>query len=1348
MNNTIRSGLFGKSVENSIPENLQSSNGDINRVAKEISEEDFFCSFSNGRENLLRWYPFKESDNVLEIGAEMGGLTAYLASVCASVVALESSKEKATTLSFRCSYFKNVQIVQSSFDEYYNPGIKFDYVLLVGALDHTGFNCNKQDFLFKTFNKAKSMLNLNGKLILAVENKYGIKYWRDVADDNASINFDSIDNYLKCCQKNDSYVESQRVMSFTKYDLEEMIHRAGFPKSKFFYLLHDYKHPMLALTDESKYADLSIVDLISYYSSELTFINNELKLYPEVSQRDAICFFSNFFIVEACNEVAEPCSITTVAMRRDYKSQYRLITLIQDNKVMYFAESKDSKKHLSDFFENTKTLVNRGIPCLSLQNSGKNCIFQKYSNSPRADIVFLSALRDSNVYLVKKMINRLVTYIKKSGELVSKEGELFLKEGFLNLTFRNSFWINDDLLFFDQEWKVNNVPYRYIIYRSVKYCLIDIETELRNTILNFFDFTETILQRFDEMEKKFFHSLTNEDTRRVLESRLFCDDSDVKIESNNNIITKQYQIELLLQNQRDFQKRKSEWKEKESQLLASLLEQEESYRRLQNELICREGECQQLRDKENNYLNELSSIKGSRSWLIAQCIRKTGRYFIPLGSKRALFLRLLWIVVRHPLIFFRNLSLNKIRKFVYLLKSNQIDDIRFLIKKATRIPSNTLQLNVALPEIVSDDVQTKKIDDYPILHVPHWDYPEVSIIIPVYNQFEYTYLCVKSILENSIDVSFEILIANDCSTDLTTEIEKIIIGVHCITTKKNLRFLLNCNNAAKYAKGKYLLFLNNDTQVQVNWLKPLVDLIESAEDIGMVGSKLVYPDGVLQEAGGILWQDGSAWNYGNGQNPSLPEFNYVKQVDYISGASIMIYRSLWEEIGGFDETFVPAYCEDSDLAFTVRKMGYRVMYQPQSVVIHFEGVSNGTDLSSGQKQYQKVNSKKFYKKWKNALLLHPQNGIDVFQARDCSFGKKTVLMIDHYVPEFDKDAGSRTIFQYIKLLANMGYNVKFIGDNFAATQPYTSILEQMGVEVLYGVKYMNNWKEWVRTNAEKIDIVFMNRPHISEKYIDFIKKETKAKIIYNLCDLHFLREEREYAVTGDEALRKSAIKWKQRELELARKADRVFSLSSDEKKILDQYIPGEKTVICPIFIYDNFVDKLPNRSNVKDLLFVGGFSHHPNVDAVQWFCAKVFPLIQKEIPEIKLHIVGSNPPEVIQKLQSNQIKLEGFVSDDKLLSFYQNCKVCVIPLRYGAGVKGKTIEAMYNGIPIVTTSIGIEGLPNIEDCITPYDDSECFAAEVVRTYLYGDDGRVQKCYDFVKNHYSLSAAKVFFSKEF
>ena len=136
----------------------------------------------------------------------------------------------------------------------------------------------------------------------------------------------------------------------------------------------------------------------------------------------------------------------------------------------------------------------------------------------------------------------------------------------------------------------------------------------------------------------------------------------------------------------------------------------------------------------------------------------------------------------------------------------------------------------------------------------------------------------------------------------------------------------------------------------------------------------------------------------------------MKDVDYMSGAAILIRSCLWEKIGGFDERYAPAYCEDNDLAFKVRKHGFRVVYQPKSVVIHFEGVSNGTDVQGGGlKRYQVENTEKLKEKWKEALRLQFENtgNPDPFRARERSGGKKIVLVVDHYVPTFDRDAGSR-----------------------------------------------------------------------------------------------------------------------------------------------------------------------------------------------------------------------------------------------------------------------------------------------------------------------------------------------------
>ena len=630
------------------------------------------------------------------------------------------------------------------------------------------------------------------------------------------------------------------------------------------------------------------------------------------------------------------------------------------------------------------------------------------------------------------------------------------------------------------------------------------------------------------------------------------------------------------------------------------------------------------------------------------------------------------------------------------------------------------------------------------LHIPSSESPKVSIVIPVYNHYKETYNCIKSIIDNTPSCTYEVIIGDDCSTDDTLSIKEQISNIVVNRNEHNLGFTLNCNAAAKLARGEYVLFLNNDTIVTENWLEALVKLIESDPKIGMVGSKLVYPNGMLQEAGGIVWSDASAWNYGNCQNPNLPQFNYVKEVDYISGAAIMIRRTLFEEIGGFDARYAPAYYEDSDLAFEVRKRGYKLMYQPKSVVYHFEGISNGKKVTEGLKTYQVTNLAKFQEKWKDVLEAeHKPNAVDVFHARDRSFGKRTIIVMDNCLPEYDKDAGSRTIYQYIQIFKDMGLNIKFMGLNFFPLQPYTDELEQMGIEVLAGPWFRDNWKNWILENKDSIDFVFINRPHVAEVFLPFFKENTDCKIIYNLCDLHFLRETREAELTGNSKLMRAAQETKTKELKLMGDADVSLTLSTYEKQVLDEYLPPEKIKIAPIFIYDTFEMRAPG--NTENLMFVGGFRHTPNIDAVMWFCKEVFPLIKKDLPDVKFYICGSKPTDEINALASDDIIVTGYLTDEELDNMYKQCRVCVIPLRYGAGVKGKTIEAMHNGIPIVTTSVGIEGLPNIEDCVTPRDSAEDFAEEVIRCYNSDCSEQTSACLQYVKDHFSYDYSKEFFS---
>jgi GT2 family glycosyltransferase/glycosyltransferase involved in cell wall biosynthesis/FMN phosphatase YigB (HAD superfamily) len=648
--------------------------------------------------------------------------------------------------------------------------------------------------------------------------------------------------------------------------------------------------------------------------------------------------------------------------------------------------------------------------------------------------------------------------------------------------------------------------------------------------------------------------------------------------------------------------------------------------------------------------------------------------------------------------------------------------------------------------VLYDEIENRKsLADYEKLEFMVYDKPKVSIIIPVYNQFGYTYNCLRAILEHSEDVKYEIIVADDCSQDNVKELEKVASGITVIHNKENLRFLRNCNNAAQAAKGEYLLFLNNDTQVQPKWLEPLVQLLDQNDDIGMVGAKLVYPDGRLQEAGGILWRDGSAWNYGHLMNPDAPEYCYVKDADYISGAAIMIRTSLWKQIGGFDDAFAPAYYEDTDLAFEVRKHRYRVCFQPKSVVVHFEGISNGTDISTGLKNYQVANQKKFFEKWKNVLEKeHFHNGEEVYLAKDRGQLKKQILVVDHYVPNYDKDAGGRCTFMYLKAFLNMGMKVTFIGDNFAKPEPYTTALTQMGIEVLYGDFYYVNWQGWLKENLKYFDYVYLQRPHISIKYIDLVKEYSRAKVFYFAHDLHHVRMYREYLLSGDQEVLKESEHWKKIEMELFEKADVGHVVGSYEQEIMQKAFPDKPIRNIPLYIYDEALERIEKDfSKREDILFVGGFAHAPNIDAVVWFAEHVFPHILEKHPDLVWHIVGSKAPQEVKALASDHIVLEGFVSDEDLGELYRKCRLVVVPLRYGAGVKGKIVEAAYYQIPVVTTAIGGEGLDASVGSFVMEDDPDRMA-ELIEG-LYTDFDRLREMSDagerLIQKYFTSKAAQ-------
>lgn len=628
------------------------------------------------------------------------------------------------------------------------------------------------------------------------------------------------------------------------------------------------------------------------------------------------------------------------------------------------------------------------------------------------------------------------------------------------------------------------------------------------------------------------------------------------------------------------------------------------------------------------------------------------------------------------------------------------------------------------------------------LTFPEMEQPMVSIIIPAFNQFEYTYNCLKAILMNTENVTYEVIVADDCSSDFTSEIEQVVSGITVIHNEENMLFIRNCNNAARVVRGKYIMFLNNDTQVQLNWLYPLVACMETEQNVGLAGAKLIYPDGSLQEAGGIVWNNGEAGNYGRGKNPDLPDYNYVREVDYISGAAIIIAKVLWDEIGGFDERYVPAYCEDSDLAFEVRKRGKRVLYQPDSVVVHFEGMSNGKSTESGVKKNQRENQIKFLKKWEEILKKEQYSaGRHVLAACERKQGRKTVLFVSEQVPMYDKDATSRTLDFYIQEFIKRGYIVKFIPDNFIAQEPYTHRLEQMGVEVLSGRYYQKTVMNWIYTNYADIDFAFLTFPNASFKYIDIFKK-LEIPVMYYGADLHYIRMQRESELFGDKEKEKESKQYYEKEAYIIKSSDAVYYPSQIELDIVRKEFSKENVRQLMVNFYDE--DTIRNQyvpQKREGLLFIGGYRHTPNVDAVMWFVRQIYPEICRQ-QKIPFYIAGADMPAEIREIDEEGITILGTVTDAELEELYEKVKMVVIPLRYGAGVKGKVVEALYHGVPVVSTSIGMEGIPN-ENLAVKIADGEMEFAEAVIRCCQSDKELMRMSVEgqkIIQQYYSTEAA--------
>lgn len=564
---------------------------------------------------------------------------------------------------------------------------------------------------------------------------------------------------------------------------------------------------------------------------------------------------------------------------------------------------------------------------------------------------------------------------------------------------------------------------------------------------------------------------------------------------------------------------------------------------------------------------------------------------------------------------------------------------------------------------------------------PRHESPLVSVVVPVYNQVRFTAACLNSILRELSTIPCEVIVIDDGSSDGTAEYLSSCSGITVVTHAKNQGFSRSVNDGAAVARGRYLHFLNNDTLVTPGWMIALLRAFDSRDNVGAVGSQLRAPDGTISEAGALVWRDGNAANFARGRSAVDPSVCFPREVDYCSGASLMVRADLFAELGGFSDEFTPAYYEDVDLCFRLRAAGYRVMYTPESVVVHFEGGTSGQDTSSGAKRYQLINRKKFAQKWEHQLVKHFPPDVELIEraARRLA-GVRTILVMDSFIPFDDRSAGGRRLLAVMRLMRELGWHVIFVSDDGVAHEPYASRVRRAGIEVL---PHRGDGLATISNIPVPIDAAWISRPDVLSKYLPLLHRRTNAKIIYDTVDLHFLRFQREAELTGRDNGWQSM---RELEIDLIRKADCTIVTSEVEREMLAAL--SLKAHVVPII-------EQPTKTHTAysarhDLLFLGNYTHAPNADAAVWMVNEIMPKVWEHIPDLRLVLAGADPTPRVERLAAERVAVTGYVPDARPL--FEEARVFVSPLRFGAGMKGKIVQAISYGLPTVTTPIGAEGI--------------------------------------------------------
>ncbi|WP_417941814.1 glycosyltransferase [Flavobacterium sp. RS13.1] len=331
---------------------------------------------------------------------------------------------------------------------------------------------------------------------------------------------------------------------------------------------------------------------------------------------------------------------------------------------------------------------------------------------------------------------------------------------------------------------------------------------------------------------------------------------------------------------------------------------------------------------------------------------------------------------------------------------------------------------------------------------------------------------------------------------------------------------------------------------------------------------------------------------------------------------------------------------------------------------------------------------KFYFEKKYIIKNQSDQSIPNYQNYNPS--KKTIVFITTSIPTFDKDSGSNRLREIILCAKELGYNCIICTNKAFRTNYYINNFSDLGIIVYVETNRYKNYFAFLKS-VPKVDYVWYYNANSLKKNLKKISKLfPSSKSIFDMVDIHFLRYKRAIEIEPYRiSLRKKYYHYFKIETKLAKKADIVIAISEVEKEIMSQYLKENQILLISNIHYckidESQIAPFEKRS---DILFIGS-SHEPNIDAIHYLYNEIMPKVWLKLPNLKVNVIG-NVKNKIHSISHPNFKLLGFV--ENIESYFINSKLMVAPLRYGAGVKGKIGQSFEYFLPVVTTSIGAEGM--------------------------------------------------------